>query len=231
MGKAGQRGKKEPDEAPEDIRARKLVEEVVPQHIEQWAAAIGLRRADAPFEQFREGVTEALHACMRAHIADKHSLYKRFSDLRKDFLALDRAATGAAVRLRSVEDLLRRLPPMQHDPAFRLIHDPHAAAFELDNLAERARSIADECKRADPGGTLILRSFEAFAKGLVHAYQSATGRTGVGRGAREGELRNLCDAVLPIACEIAETVTGKPLEVSDDPGEYLHRIATQLRGT
>ena len=62
MGKAGQRGKKEPDEKkePEDIRARKLVEEVVPQHIEQWAAAIGLRRTDVPFEQFREGVTEAL---------------------------------------------------------------------------------------------------------------------------------------------------------------------------
>jgi hypothetical protein len=100
----------------------------------------------------------------------------------------------------------------------------------LDSLAERARSVADECKRADPGGSLILRSFAVFVKGVVYAYQKATGRTGVGRGAREGELRELYEAVLPIACEIAETVTGKPLEVSGDPGEYLHRIATQLRG-
>lgn len=229
MGKAGQRGKKEPDEKkePEDIRARKLVEEVVPQHIEQWAAAIGLRRTDVPFEQFREGVTEALHACMRAHIADEHRMYKRLSDLRKDFKALAGAATTAANQMRRIENLLRRMPPMQHDPACRLMHDPHSTAFELNGLAEAARRHADECKRADRGGQSRMRALEAFAKGLVAAYQDATGRTGVGRGARAGELRELYEAVLPTVCEIAETITGKTLEVSDDPGEYLHRIAAQ----
>lgn len=34
--------------------ARELIEDAVPQHIEAWAATIGLKQKDALFEQFRE---------------------------------------------------------------------------------------------------------------------------------------------------------------------------------
>jgi hypothetical protein len=111
-------------------KARKRVEEEVPKHIGEWAAAIGLRQTDIRFKTFREDMTETLHACMRAHIADEHNTYKRFSDLRKDFMTLARVATAAANQMRKIEDLFRRMPPMHHDPAFRLIHDPHSTAIE-----------------------------------------------------------------------------------------------------
>jgi hypothetical protein len=211
-------------------RARELVDAAVSRHVEAWSEILGIASTDVRFAQFREDVMEALHACMRTHIAIGDRRHKRFSDLRKDFLSLARAAEATATRLRGVHELLKHLPPMQHDPAFRLVHDPQATAFELGDVAEAARRHADDCKRADRGGELPMQAFSVLAQGLVGAYQDATNRTGVGRGAREGQLLDLYEAVLPIAREIAEAVTGKELEVSDDPGEYLHRLARHRRG-
>jgi hypothetical protein len=83
-----------------------------------------------------------------------------------------------------VEDILTRLPPMQHDPAFRLAHDPHSTALELDGLTEASRRHAEEYKLADRGGPSKMRAFAALADGLIQAYQHATKKTGKGRGAR-----------------------------------------------
>jgi hypothetical protein len=119
---------------------------------------------------------------------------------------------------------------MQHDPAFRLIHDPWATACELDGLAQAARQRADACKSADRGGKPRMRAFEELAAGLVIAYRHATKRRGSGRSARAGKLRDFVEAVLPTACRIAKKVTGKPLASPSDVGEYLHLIARRLRG-
>jgi hypothetical protein len=62
MVNAGQQGE---EEEPEAVRARKCVEKIVPQHIEQWAAAIGLTATD----EIQGDVTKALFECMLAHIA------------------------------------------------------------------------------------------------------------------------------------------------------------------
>jgi hypothetical protein len=226
MGDSGQRAAKS-----EYVLARERVEEVVPRRIERWGRIIGLTSTHARFTQFREDVTEGLHACMRAHIAEKHGRYKRFSDLRKDFIALAKGATAASTNLRKVEDILKRLPPMQHDPAFRLIHDPWATAFELDGLAKAARQHADECKSADRGGPSRMRAFGALAERLVRAYKGATGETGIGRSAREGRLLELVEEVLPTALKLSIAVTVDPLEVPDDLGEYLNRTAERLRGS
>lgn len=215
----------------EYTRARKLVEEAVQRHICSWAETIELSDTEARFAKFREEVTEALHACMRSHIAGQYRRYERFSKLRNDFVALAKAATKAGNDLRGVEAILKRLPPMQYDPPFSLMHDPRATAFELDGLANAARRHADECKLADPGGQPRMRAFEALAEGLVSAYQRGARRTGVGRSAREGKLLDLAEAVLPTACELAKAVTGKPLQVSKDLGDYLHKIARRGRGS
>lgn len=218
-----------PDES-EYTRARKCVEKDVSQHVERWGALLGLTRPDARFDQFEKDVTEALHACMRACIAEKYRRHKRFSHLRRDLNAVAKAATATSKRLRNLEEILKRLPPMQHDPAFRLIHDPHATAFELDGLAEAARRHADECKSADSGGPSRMRAFTVLAVGLILAYRGATKLRGTGRGAREGKLLDLVEAVRPTARRIAMNVTGKPLAVPRDEGDYLHRVASRLRG-
>lgn len=209
-------------------KARKRVETEVPKHIDSWGALLGLPRKDARFDQFKEDVTEALHACMRVHIAEKHRRYHRYSDLGEDFIALEKAATAAIAKLRDVENILKRLPPMQRDPAFRLIHDPWATAFELDGLAKAARRHAEECKSLDRGGKPRMRAFEQLVAGLVIAYRHATKRRGTGRSARAGKLLDLVEAVLPAANKIAENATGNALTVSRDTGDYVHRIARRL---
>jgi hypothetical protein len=213
-------------------RARELVAAAVPRHVEAWAKTIGLQSTDARFAQFREDVTEALHACMRAHIAGKHRRYERISDLREDFIALGKAATAAIAKLRDVENILKRLPPMQHDPAFRLIHDPWATALELDGLAKAARQHADDYKSADRGGPSRMRTFDALAEGLIRAYSGATKRKGTGGNVREGtsRLRGLVEAVLPTAGELAIAATGKQLKTpaAGSLGDRLDEIATRL---
>ena len=218
-----------PEDKSEYAQARKRVEEEVPKHVERWGALLGLMRTHERFDPFEKGVTEALYACMRACIAEKYRRYKRYSHLRTDFKAAAKAATATAKRLRNLRDVLKRLPPMQHDPAFRLIHDPHATAFELDGLAAAARRYADECKSADRGGPPRMQAFGALAEGLVRAYKDATGETGIGRSAREGLLLDLVESVLPTARKLSKDPIGEALEIPDGLGEYLHRTAERLR--
>jgi hypothetical protein len=82
-------------------RARKLVAAAIPRRIKAWGE-IGLRSTDVRFARFQEDLTEALHACMRAHVAGQYPRYERLSDMRKDLLALAEAAPKAAEALRKV---------------------------------------------------------------------------------------------------------------------------------
>lgn len=106
MGNAGQRGEKKEQE---DVRARKRVEEVVPQHIQRWAAAGGLRLSD----QFREDVTEALHAFMRAHLATPSRW--RWSTARKEYSRLAEDYAAIAKLLGPGKGVM---PPLTFDPRF-----------------------------------------------------------------------------------------------------------------
>jgi hypothetical protein len=216
-------------------RARQLIDDAVLQHINTWATIVRLvPPTDARVDQFRDDVTEALRACMRVHIAgpsgdpDKEQSKKLRKELRKAFLARRRARIAAVKNLRDA--YAARWPPLYHE--FRVLAShPHPTAHqhELEALAEAMRLQADEWKSTDRGGhPLIMRAFNALAEGLVVAYQRATGKTGVGHGAREGKLRAFVERLLPVADEIAKAVTGKPLETPATPGaigEYLHRAA------
>ena len=198
--------------------ARQKVEQAVVEHAAAWAATIG--KTATP--QFLDDVSEALHSCSRAHIADPYR--RRASDLRLDFLALAREADALTKRLHRVVKILKRLPPMEHDPAFR-IHSPFAMAHDLDGLAKAARNQA--CKSLDRGGPPPMRAFTELAKGLVRTYRRATGKSGAGRSARAGRLFDLVASVLPVAHRIAHAATGERLRApqSDEIGEFVHRVA------
>ena len=85
-------------------RARELVNAAVPQHVEAWAGIIGLKSPDVRFTQFREDITEALHACMRAHEAAPHR--SRWSDVRTDFMRVADAARAVTRDLRNLRAAL-----------------------------------------------------------------------------------------------------------------------------
>ena len=199
--------------------ARQKVEQAVVEHAAAWAATIGTTATP----QFLDDVSEALHSCSRAHIADPYR--RRASDLRLDFLALAREADALTKRLHRVVKILKRLPPMEHDPAFR-IHSPFAMAHDLDGLAEAAHKQAQACKSLDRGGPASMRAFTELVKGLVLTFRNATGKSGVGRGAREGPLFDLVVSVLPVADQNAHAATGKHLREPqpDEIGEFVHRV-------
>jgi hypothetical protein len=208
-------------------RARRLIDDAVLQHINGWATTLGRAPTDACIDQFCHDVTKALHACMQVHIAgrppsDPHK------ELRKAFLARHRARIAALKKLRDAFAVC--WPPSYHEfRAWESHPQLTAHQHELEALAAAMLLQANEWKSTDRGGRPPMRAFNVLAEGLVVAYQRATGKTGVGHGAREGELRAFVERVLPVAGEIAKAVTGKPLETPTTPdaiGEYLHRVAS-----
>jgi hypothetical protein len=211
-------------------RARDMVKEAVANSITELANIVALTLTDARFDHFREEVTAALHTCMRIHILAPIRTYERAADLRKDFEALADEASEAAKKLYAVQDVLDRLPPMNHNPAFRLVHPPFSVTFELEGLAEEARKCAEVC--VDPGGATRMRAFRALVQGLEQAVQHATGQPAkvnwnAHRDRYEGKFFDVVDAVWPTAHRIAKVVTGRLLpapETAVARGKFLQRL-------
>jgi hypothetical protein len=244
-------------QSPHD-HARRLVEAAVPRHIAAWAAIAGLASDGPRIERFRADVTEALHACMRAHLRPPpqrrkylHGRLERVAEL----------ATVVAPELSELQDLLIELIPLfGHDPSFRL-PSLYAIAFDLSDQARakmnqrvtvdrtggrklrRKRSLAAAAKHyaktfEDTGGApnqfaafdALVNGEKGLANGLTDAYQRATGRAAKVtwsdyRERYEGHFVALTkEAILPVACEIAESVTGKSLPVRKALGKFLQRL-------
>jgi hypothetical protein len=201
-----------------------LIETTVEAHIERWAATIARLRMKDP--QFRNDIAAALRSCLLELHGAPTRIHRRPNDLGRDFQAVADQAAVAAEQLRILKDTLDRLPVMWRDDGpdsidglfdvSRMVRCPLTTAEELEKLAAVARRKSKRFRAVDPGGNLQktekLRAFTALAKGLVRAYQRATGRSGIGYGAREGELRRFVEAVLPTARDIAKTSTGSPFE-------------------
>ena len=206
-------------------RARDLVTAAVPLHIEAWAKAIGLRSTDAAFAQFREDVTEALHACMRAHIATPYR--SRWSDFRTDFMRVAESARAAARHLDNLRAAFHALPPPPiwlRDPEPMFKHWPLQSASDLETLAKEADQQAEVCKSADKGSRPEMVAFATLAAVLAQAFEHATGEAAVGSGG----FVALVDAVLPAAREIAEQASGRRLQEPNSREarrEYLGRMS------
>jgi hypothetical protein len=208
------------------LPARAHIKQSVAQHAEAWAATI---RTEAT-AQFKEDVAAALHECLRKHIAAQNRLFKRPSDLRREFIKLAKQATMAAEELGKVQIILARLPPMYHDPAFRM---PPLSSTEYDlfGLAEAARHHAK--KAVDFGGRERMWAFTALAEGLAQAFQRAAGRAAKVTWSEhhdcyEGRFIKFVEtAVLPVVLEIAKTATGQPLPIprtAKARGKFLQRL-------
>jgi hypothetical protein len=208
--------------------ARQLVEHAVAQHIEEWAAAVGLTSEDAQFKEFRACVAAALLTCLQVHIDAPY--HRRGGDVHKALKRIAREAQAIAKRLHALEADFDGLPwPLfQHDPIFsKLAVDLVGESPGWETIAAAARRDAEAFKQADKGGKRKMAAFEVLAQALLIAYRQATGQTGVGRSARQGRLLSLVEAVLPIVSRIAREVTGRPLDApaTDSLGEALHRTA------
>jgi hypothetical protein len=95
----------------------------------------------------------------------------------------------------------------------------------LEVLLSLVKPAADALDR---GGKPTMVVFQTLAKGLIRAYRHATGELGTGKPALEGGLHDLVEAVLPTASKHVRSLTGEPLEVPKDLGQYLNRTAKRL---
>ena len=206
-------------------RARQLVEAAVPQRVEAWAATIGVKTDDVRFDRFREDVTEALHACMRAHIAAPYR--SRWSDIRRDFLRVVEEAQAVARHLQNLRRAFDALPPPSiwlHDPAPMFKHSPTQSASDLEALAKEADRQAEACKLSDKGSRPEMVSFATLAASLAQAFEHAIGAPAVGSAG----FSALTDAVLPLARDIVKEATGRQLEEPNSREarrKYLQRLS------
>ena len=190
-------------------RARELVNAAVPQHVEAWAAILGLGSTDVRNAQFQEDVTEALHACMRAHIAAPDR--SRWSDIRTDFIRVADAARAVAKRLDNLRAAFDDLPPNPiwlRDPEPMFKHLPLQSVSDLEALANEADQQAEACKLSDKGSRPEMVAFATLAAVLAQALEHATGEAHVG----SARFIALVDEVLPVARNIAEKATERRLE-------------------
>jgi hypothetical protein len=213
------------------------LETVVSRRIGDWAKTVGLTRTDKRFTQFREGVTDTLHACIEAHIVEQHfPKFTRIADMRTYLRNRARIERDLAERLRDytskyvVGHPTLVLSSLGLNPFPGRVFDPAAMAQEFDRVASLTEDLAAACK--DKGGPPPMRVFKVLAEGLIRAYRQATGERGTGHGSRAGHLLDLVEAVLPTVREIANQATGQPLRTpsEDNLGEQLHEIARQLDG-
>jgi hypothetical protein len=206
-------------------RARELVNAAVPRHVEAWAKIIGLRSTDAPFAQFEEDVTEALHACMRAHIAAPYR--SRWSDVRTDFMRVAEEARAGARVLRKLREAFDDLPPpmiwlLDPEPMFK--HFPLQSTSDLEALASEADQQAEACKLSDKGSRPEMIAFATLAAVLAQALEHGTGAAAVD----STEFVFLVDAILPLVRDIAEQTTRRRLtepNSSEARRKYLKRMS------
>jgi len=201
-------------------RARGLVEAAVPQRIEAWAEIVQLTTADVRFDRFREDVTEALHACMRAHIATPYRF--RWSDIGEDFGRVAEEARAVAMRLRKLRAAFDKVAIWLRDPDPMFKHLPLQSVSDLEALANEADRRAEVC--SDEGGRPEYVAFAVLAAGLMRALEHATGAVDVASAA----LVALVDAVLVVAQDVAKQSTGERLEEpnsQDARRRYLRRMS------
>jgi hypothetical protein len=173
-----------------------------------------LQSTDAPFAQFLEDVTEALHACMRAHIATPYR--SRWSDFRTDFMRVAEAARAVARNLDNLRAAFRALPPTAiwlRDPEPMFKHLPLQSTSDLEALANEANQQAEACKLSDKGSRPEMVAFATLAAVLAQAFEHATGEAAVGSAG----FVALVDAVLPVARDIGEKATGRRLQEPNSP--------------
>jgi hypothetical protein len=224
MGNAGQQGE---EEEPEYVRARKCVEKIVPQHIKQWAAAIGQTATD----ELQGDVTKALFECVLAHIAAPgrwrwRTARKAYLDLAEDYDAMSKLLrhweSGRAPPPLSFDPRFKDLPSLWPEPALLRAKLAPYNSDHFKNLAKTAKSYAKACA-PDEGGR-PRTGFDTLCYRLKEAFERATRR----QATSSGDFCRLLELVWPVACDVAETVTKRPMSSKSSTSGALRRRLQRL---
>jgi hypothetical protein len=135
---------------------------------------------------------------------------KRFSVLGKELARVDKAASAAAKSMRRLQIALDNLTPVYRDAVFKRLEMPIRTALHLDTLSNSAAIRAKACKRFDKGGgSNKMLEFAMLVRGLVEAFEMATGRAAKvtlnqHNNKYEGRFVNLVETMLPLAQTCAE---------------------------
>jgi hypothetical protein len=186
-------------------QCREIISGLVPAIADQYAAATGLPLSSS---QFQENVIRTLVCSVALHLdAPKR---KRFSDLRKEMLRVEKAAAAAEKGLRGLQAALDQLTPMHRDAILKDLETPRRTAFKLEGLSVLAGMYAGAF--ADKGGPLAkMAEFAMLVRGLARAFESATGRAAKVTWNQydkkyEGHFVDLVETMLPLALTCAKSI-------------------------
>ncbi|HZV04172.1 MAG TPA: hypothetical protein VE999_03690 [Gemmataceae bacterium] len=161
------RGLRRYKNAPE-VRARRQAVWAVREHATEWARVIDLLEEGESFEKFKEDLTEALHACLRACLRPPG---QRASNIQKMLKRVANLATATAPKLLELQELLDELKPFfDQDPSFRL-PPLGPIAFSLSEVARTRldqrfapRSRRDQNRKLPPRSPPLAEAARHYAE-------------------------------------------------------------------
>jgi hypothetical protein len=220
---------------------RRQLADLIHNRADQYAAVINLPSATPQFEQ---DLVDALVSGHWMHL--EVTSRKRFSDIRKEFLCIQREAEAAESSLSRLRDALNNLTPR-----YRELFDEHlesVAKIAVSIVAKQApwfhalSSIADHARNsaeifADKGGAPKMVAFNALVKALARTFEHAKNKpakvTWNNHTAQfSGEFMSLVEAVLPLAIRWAGTPE-RPMhypKLSKARGRHIYELTRRGAG-
>jgi hypothetical protein len=197
-----------------------------------YARTVGLRFST---QQFENDIIEAVVIAVSYHLAPKP---KKFSDLRKQMVRVDKAAMSAAKKLRLLQSALDQVEPIYRTAMLnqlpKLLAPPFTISHNIEALSNKAHLYSRGF--ATKGGTPKMIEFGMLVKHLATAFQRAVGRaakvTWNAHDQRyEGKFVNFVEAALPIAIECAQRLGPRlrcPVSARAR-GEYISELTRSAR--
>jgi hypothetical protein len=224
---------------------RRTVGTKVHLRVEQYARAIGgLKKID--HLQFEQLLVDALFGCAVMHLDAPRR--KRFSEIRKVLLRVEKEAAASETHLERLRDALAELEPGHRErldgrldllsKIACLIESRPPSFHALSSVSRMARFDADELfgKKDKGGAPKKMVAFSMLVRGLIRAFQRATGKPAKVtwseiREKYEGKFLSLVEAVLPLALEAA-CQQKQPMPHPDTAhgrGKYIQRMTNSKR--
>jgi hypothetical protein len=185
-----------------------------------------------PNPQFVQDIAQALVGSVTYHAAPP----QKSSELRKQMLRLDKAATSATKAVRRVHSALGQVDPIYREAILKqkpLLVFPLKTALTLQSLSDTAHMYVIGFTRS--GGAPKMIAFQILVRRLAVAFQRTVGRAAKvtwnpHKQCYEGKFVKLVEAVLPIALECAERL-GLKMPYPKTPrsrGKYIFEITRGL---
>jgi hypothetical protein len=214
-------------------QCRAFITRSVEVHGSDFEKAVGLPLSTL---QFKQDIVQALVESISFHLAPKP---KKYSELRRQMLRLDKAAASAAKAVRRLHLVFEKVDPIYRDAILKqksMLVSPLKNALTLQSLSDSAHIYSRGFAVAGAGGAPKMIAFEILVKGLATAFRRVVGRpakvTWNAHQLRyEGKFVRLVETALPIAQQCVAQLGPKIAYPRSERarGDYIFKMTRSRR--